>query len=155
MNWMPFLCDESARTLVGSQRTRVGIDIVQISRIGESIRRFGDRFLLRLFTADELAYASSVPTLMAQRLAARFAAKEAALKAFDLCEAGIDWRDMEVCRLPDDAYRLMLHGKAAAIAGASNNDIMLSLSHDGDYAMAVVAAPPATISSFSNIAVRS
>jgi holo-[acyl-carrier protein] synthase len=133
----------------------VGIDIVQICRIGESVEQFGERFPQRLFTTDELAYASSAPPLMAQRLAARFAAKEAALKAFDLCEAGIDWRDLEVCRLPDGACRLVLHGKAAALARASNDDIALSLSHEGDYAMAVVVAPPATNSSFSNITVTS
>lgn len=128
--------------LVGDVRTRVGIDIVQISRIAESVRQFGDRFTHRLFSADELSYATSAPASMAERLAARFAAKEAALKAFDLCESGIDWREMEVRRDAHGACRLHLHGKAARLAGIGNEAIALSLSHDGDYALAVVAAAP-------------
>jgi len=134
---------------------RLGIDIAQISRIADSVAQFGDRFMQRLFTADELAYATAVPSLTAERLATRFAAKEAALKAFDLCESGLDWRDIEVRTLPDGACRLVLHGKAAAEADVCSNNISLSLSHDGDYATAVVAASGATNSSFSSIAVQS
>ena len=120
---------------------RLGIDVVHISRIQESLAFFGERFMRRLFTADEVAYATLVPELTAQRLAARFAAKEAALKAFGLCEAGIDWRQLEVRRLPDGACELALHGKACELAGTRSS--ALSLSHDGDYAMAVVAGDPA------------
>lgn len=120
---------------------RLGIDVVHISRVQESLACFGERFMRRLFTTDEVAYATSVPELTAQRLAARFAAKEAALKAFGLCEAGVDWRELEVRRLPQGACELALHGKARALAGAERSE--LSLSHDGDYAMAVVASGPA------------
>jgi holo-[acyl-carrier protein] synthase len=144
-----FQADPTAATQAPGH-TRVGIDIVQISRVAESVAAFGDRFTQRLFTPLELAYASSVPSLRSQRLAARFAAKEAALKAFDLCEAGIDWRDIEVARQPDGACHLQLHGKAAECANAHDDQVALSLSHDGDYAMAVIAATRSTSSSFPN-----
>ncbi len=134
---------------------RVGIDIVQISRIAASVGEFGPRFLHRLFTDDEVSYATAIPALTAKRLAARFAAKEAALKAFDLSEAGVDWREIEVRQESDGACRLVLHGKAAALSGASADAIALSLSHDGDYATAFVAVSPSKISSLASIAVTS
>jgi holo-[acyl-carrier protein] synthase len=121
---------------------RLGADIVEISRIEQSLDRFGERFLRRLFTQAEIDYATQVRELTAQRLAARFAAKEAALKAFNLCEAGIDWRQIEVRREGDGACRLVLHGKAAALAGEQAGQACVSLSHDGDYAIGVVAVVP-------------
>jgi holo-[acyl-carrier protein] synthase len=138
----PVLSEDAARAVVGGGRTRVGIDIVQVSRIDESLREFGERFARRLFTERELADAATAPSQRTERLAARFAAKEATLKAFDLCESGIDWRDMEVRRRADGSCALHLHGKAATLAATHNDDIALSLSHDGDYAVAIVAAPP-------------
>lgn len=125
----------------GPDRLRVGIDLVQISRIRESIAKFGERFAQRLFTPDEIAYASAAEPLAAERFAARFAAKEAALKAFGLSHAGIDWREIEVLRHPDGHCSLRLHGKAASLAGAPlDHETALSLSHDGDYAVAIVTA---------------
>jgi holo-[acyl-carrier protein] synthase len=119
---------------------RVGIDLVEVSRIDESIDRFGDRFLQRLFTHDEIAYARACAPECSRRLAARFAAKEAVIKALSLSEAGVGWRDIEVRRLPEGACQLELHGKAAARAAELGVcDMALSLSHDGDYAGAVVA----------------
>src|SRR5205814_713275 len=68
---------------------KVGIDLVDVSRIAASIDAFGDRFLRRVFTEGEIAYARSAPALTAERLAARFAAKEAAKKALEL--EGVAW----------------------------------------------------------------
>lgn len=120
---------------------RLGIDITQISAIAASVESFGERFLRRIFSPDEIAYATAVPALSAQRLAARFAAKEAAIKAFGLSEAGIGWRDIEVTRRADGACALALHRRAAALATRTGcTQISVSLSHDGDYATAVVAA---------------
>lgn len=120
---------------------RIGIDIVQISAIGASIDTFGERFIRRVFSDDEVAYAKRAPALAAERFAARFAAKEAAMKVFGLSEAGVGWRDIEVRRAPDGACSLQLHRKAADIAERSGcTQIAVSLSHDGDYAAAVVAA---------------
>lgn len=125
----------------GRLRLRTGLDVVEISRIGESVDRFGKRFMERLFREDEIAYALSGEGLAPERLAARFAAKEAAIKAFDLGEAGVAWRDIEVRRLPSGACELALHGKAAmCVAELGVSEIALSLSHDGDYAAAVVTA---------------
>lgn len=115
---------------------RVGIDLVQVSRIAESIERFGDRFLQRVFTDGELAYARSAPALELARLAGRFAAKEAAIKALDLAERGVGWRQIEVERTASGAPALRLHGEAARAAGDA--ELALSLSHEGDYATAVV-----------------
>jgi len=120
---------------------RMGIDITRISEIAASIDSFGERFMQRLFSAGELAYATQVPAQTAQRLAARFAAKEAAIKAFNLAEAGIGWRDIEVTRGADGACSLALHRRAATLVAQSGcTQIAVSLSHDGDYATAVVAA---------------
>ncbi len=119
----------------------MGVDITQISAIAASLATFGERFLHRVFNAGEIAYATAVPALTAQRLAARFAAKEAAMKAFDLSEAGVGWRDVEVTRSPGGACALVLHGRAAERAERSGcTQVTVSLSHDGDYATAMVAA---------------
>ncbi|WKB53375.1 holo-ACP synthase [Eleftheria terrae] len=122
-------------------RLRLGIDVVQVSRIEASVQRFGDRFVQRVFTAAEIADADQAPALRGQRLAARFAAKEAALKAFGWAPAGVGPRDIEVARSADGGCTLRLHGRAAERLAASGcGDISLSLSHDGDYAVATVVA---------------
>jgi holo-[acyl-carrier protein] synthase len=113
-------------------RLRVGIDLVQISRISGSLEAFGDRFLRRIYCAGELAYAGRD----CERLAARFAAKEAAKKALGL--DGVGWRELEVVRQPDGACELVLHGAARAAAG--ERSLALSMSHEGDHATAVVIA---------------
>jgi holo-[acyl-carrier protein] synthase len=78
--------------------------------------------------------------LRVERLAARFAAKEAAVKAFGLADAGVNWRDLEVERLPGGAPVLRVHGRAAEVLRARGiAHWALSLSHDGDHAVAVVA----------------
>jgi holo-[acyl-carrier protein] synthase len=126
---------------LASQHLRTGIDVVEIGRIDESLQRFGTRFMRRLFRDDEIAYALSADGQVSQRLAARFAAKEAAIKAFGLSETGVAWRDIEVRRQPDGACSLALHGRAAERATELGvSEIALSLSHDGDYAAAVVTA---------------
>ena len=111
---------------------RVGIDLVQVSRIAESLARFGDAFLARVFTAEEAAYARRDP----QRLAARFAAKEAVKKALTL--DAVAWRELEVVRLASGACEMVLHGAARARAGGCK--LALSMSHEGDYATAIVIA---------------
>jgi holo-[acyl-carrier protein] synthase len=120
---------------------RVGFDLVQVSQLQDSIRRFGDAFTHRLFTTEEIGYASQDAAVFAPRLAARFAAKEALIKALQLSEAGISWRDIEVVKLVDGDCRLELRGKAASLAREMGLcQLLLSLSHDGDYAGAVVTA---------------
>lgn len=123
----------------------LGVDVVHISRIRQSLAWFGERFVQRLFTAQEAADAGQAAALQAERLAARFAAKEAALKAFGLCHEGIGWRDLEVVRQADGSCHLVLHGRAAELVARSGlTQWALSMSHDGDHAVAVVAGvqPP-------------
>jgi holo-[acyl-carrier protein] synthase len=123
----------------------VGIDLVLVSRVEASLARFGERFLRRVFTEGEIAYATSAPARTAERLAARFAAKEAAIKALDLAERdlGIGWRQIEVHREQSGKCRLILHGAARAAADdAGVGELSVSLTHEGDYSAAVVLALP-------------
>jgi holo-[acyl-carrier protein] synthase len=120
---------------------RIGLDLVHIARIEESLRAFPARFTQRFFTQGEIDYAESAPTQRAERYAARFAAKEAAIKALSLSEAGLDWRDVEVLRAADGACSLALRGEAEKAARAQRvGRVLVCLSHDGEYAAAVVAA---------------
>lgn len=120
---------------------RIGMDLVQISRIAQSLERFGARFEERLFAPAELEYARSAAGQRSERLAARFAAKEAAIKALGLSHEGVNWRELEVVRLDDGSCILQLHGRAAEVAARNRiTQVLLSLTHDGAYAAAVVAA---------------
>lgn len=119
----------------------IGFDLVQISQIEYSLHHFRNNFKSRLFTKNELDYAHSGDDLCAERLAARFAAKEALIKALNLGEAGIGWREIEVVKHREGGCELRLHGKVAQIAKKIGViQLALSLSHDGDYAGAMVAA---------------
>ncbi|HSN30843.1 MAG TPA: holo-ACP synthase [Kofleriaceae bacterium] len=112
---------------------RVGVDLVQVSRIAASVATFGERFVERVFTPAEAAYATTP-----ERLAARFAAKEAVKKALQL--DGVGWREIEVARRANGACDVVLHGAARAAAEALGATLALSMSHDGDYATATVVA---------------
>lgn len=120
---------------------RLGMDLVHIPGIAQSLARHGDAFERKLFTPDERAYANAAPAQRAQRFAARFAAKEALIKAIGLAEDGVSWCELEVVREADGACRVRLHGHALALARERGLDgFLVSLSHDGEYAAAVVAA---------------
>jgi holo-[acyl-carrier protein] synthase len=118
---------------------RMGFDLVQVSTVADSLERFGDAYGRRIFTEGELQYACAGNGMRAQRLAARFAAKEAVMKALQLAEAGVGWRDIEVIKHPGGDCDIALHGRAAEVAAAAGaGQILLSMSHDGDYAGANV-----------------
>lgn len=129
----------------------VGLDLVHIPGIEASLAAFGDRFVQRLFTTAEADWARASPAARSARLAARFAAKEAAIKAFGLSEAGADWRCIEVRREPSGRVALALHGAVAEhVRAAGFGATALSLTHDGDYAGAIVVATrPAGVPSAS------
>jgi holo-[acyl-carrier protein] synthase len=118
----------------------IGIDAVEIDRVGRMFADKGDRMLHRLFTGDELSYIKEKP-LPAQHLAVRLAAKEAAYKALagnDLAR-GIGWRDVEVVSRPDGAPVLRLHGRAEErFRELSGSAIHVSLTHSLTTAVAVV-----------------
>ena len=114
-----------------------GIDIAEVNRIANSIARFGRRFLERVFTADEIRYCESKANRF-ERYAARFAAKEAAMKALGTgWNHGVRWRDCEVTRLPGGRPTITFHGKAAEFAAKLGvNNAALSLSHTEAQAIA-------------------
>lgn len=115
-----------------------GLDLVEIARIERMVEEHGGRFLARCFTPREVAYADDSPRQRIERLAGRFAAKEAILKALGTgWRDGIAWTDMEI--LPDTLGRpvLTICGRAAAIAGGMGiNAWSISISHTATLAMA-------------------
>jgi holo-[acyl-carrier protein] synthase len=116
-----------------------GIDIAEVPRIAESIERFGQRFLRRIYTEGEIQYCDSKANRV-ERYAARFAAKEAAMKALGTgWSRGVRWRDIEVVRQPGGRPNIKFHGKAAEFAAKLNaRNVALSLSHTPEQAIASV-----------------
>jgi holo-[acyl-carrier protein] synthase len=118
----------------------VGVDLVEVSRVGAIIADKGARVFERLLTPAERAYCESRPD-PATHVAVRLAAKEAAYKALQGSESarGIGWRDIEVIRAPDGQPDLVLSGLAQARARALGvRRVLLSLSHTHLAAVAVV-----------------
>ncbi|HEY7616811.1 MAG TPA: holo-[acyl-carrier-protein] synthase [Terriglobales bacterium] len=116
-----------------------GIDIAEVPRIAQAIQRYGDRFLLRIFTDGERRYCDSKANRI-ERYAARFAAKEAAMKALGTgWNHGVRWRDIEVCRQPGGRPTITFHGRAAELAARLGaNHVALSLTHTAEQALAQV-----------------
>jgi len=116
-----------------------GVDIAEVRRIKAAVERFGDRFLKRVFTPAEVRYCMGKVNA-AERLAARFAAKEAGMKAIGTgLRHGVTWQDVEVLRMPGQRPVLKFSGKAAEFAkrlGCKRTH--LSLSHTKDQAIAHV-----------------
>ena len=117
-----------------------GIDLVEVSRIERMLADHGDRFLERVFTAHERGDCDATPARRAERLAARFAVKEAALKALGTgWRSGIAWTDVETRLEPSGAPVLRLHGRAREIAAEQGLvRWMVSISHAGGLATASV-----------------
>jgi holo-[acyl-carrier protein] synthase len=116
-----------------------GIDIAEVPRIAESIARFGERFLRRVFTEQEIRYCDSKAN-RGERFAARFAAKEAAMKALGTgWNRGVRWRDIEVSRPPGGRPTIKFYGVAAEFAAKlGTKNVSLSLSHTPEHAIANV-----------------
>jgi holo-[acyl-carrier protein] synthase len=113
----------------------VGVDIIEIERVAATLDRFGDRFLHRIYTSSEIAYCRG----RAPQLAARFAAKEAVMKALGTGTRGVAWREVEVVRAKSGAPSIALHGRAATRAEhISVSSLAISLSHSRAYAVASV-----------------
>src|SRR5579862_7801583 len=99
------------------ETVRVGVDICLVADVADSVRWFGDRYRRRIYTDGELEYCSAQPALEAERLAARFAAKEATVKVLRPPLASWpEWRAIEVRRQPDGWCSLHLTGSAATLA---------------------------------------
>jgi holo-[acyl-carrier protein] synthase len=116
-----------------------GIDMVEIARIQQSLDRFGERFLNRVYTLAERAYCMRKRNA-AESLAARFAAKEAAAKALGTgISRGVNWLEIEVIREPGGRPSVRFHGRAAEIAAQMGvSHAALSLTHTGSLSMASV-----------------
>lgn len=117
----------------------LGVDMEEISRIGEAIGRHGQVFLQRIFTPGEIAYCERHRD-KAERYTGRFAAKEATMKALGTgWSKGVRWSDIEVTRMPGGRPTIVLHGAAREHAerlGARH--ISLSITHTGNLALAEV-----------------
>lgn len=117
--------------------TGIGVDLVNIPRMREVIGRWRERFLQRVFTEAEIAYCQGrrdpVP-----HFAARFAAKEAGLKALGTgLRLGVSWRELEVRRERGQAPELVLSGRSKEIGRSRGGSrVLLALTHEGEYALA-------------------
>jgi holo-[acyl-carrier protein] synthase len=116
-----------------------GIDIVEVPRVAATLARFGQRFTRRIFTAAEIRYCESKPNRV-ERYAARFAAKEAGLKAIGTgWRQGVGWRELEVGHERGGRPVLHFSGKAAEFAARLGmKRVSLSLSHTAQHAIAQV-----------------
>ncbi|MGO8949944.1 MAG: holo-ACP synthase [Ktedonobacterales bacterium] len=113
----------------------IGVDLIEHARLIRSYERFGERFLRRVFTATELVQANG----RIERLAGRFAAKEACSKALGTGMISVAWREIEIIRATGGKPVMRLHGRAAARAellGLTAFDV--SISDTRDHALAVV-----------------
>jgi holo-[acyl-carrier protein] synthase len=116
---------------------RIGTDIIEIHRIEKAIERHGESFLHRVYTNREVnSYRKSIPSL-----AARFAAKEAVMKALGQGFLTTGWRDIEVLSEPGGQPTIRLYGRAEHRANQLGlKNLAISLSHCREYALAVVLA---------------
>ncbi len=116
-----------------------GVDLAEVPRIRASVERFGAKFVDRIYTPAEIAYVERKANKY-ERYAARFAAKEAGMKAIGTgWRHGVTWHDFEVANLPSGKPTLRFHGVAAKVAerlGVRN--VALSLTHTKEYGLAYV-----------------
>jgi holo-[acyl-carrier protein] synthase len=123
----------------------VGIDLVSVDSVRDSIQVHGEHYLKRIYTERELLDCQSPGGVDPERLAARFAAKEATLKVLRPDDTGLPWNTIEVRRHPAGWVELELSGQAAALAAnAGLTELALSISHEAGFATAVVVAGATT-----------
>ena len=117
----------------------IGIDLAEVERIRKAIERYGQRFTGRIYTTAETAYVERKANRY-ERYAARFAAKEAGMKAIGTgWKRGVRWQDFEVKNLPSGRPTLQFHGVAAQIADSLGvRNVALSLTHTAEQGMAIV-----------------
>jgi holo-[acyl-carrier protein] synthase len=120
---------------------RVGIDLVSVDAVRESIQTHAQHYLERIYTERELEECTTAGSIDPERLAARFAAKEAALKVLRPGDVGLSLRAIEVRRDPGGWVELELSGVARTLATDSGlSNFALSITHEAGYAAAVVIA---------------
>ena len=116
-----------------------GVDLVEVPHIKASIERFGARFINRIYTPAEIAYVERKANRF-ERYAARFAAKEAGMKAIGTgWRHGVRWQDFEVVNQRSGKPTLLFHGVAARVAGKLGvRNVSLSITHTAELGMAHV-----------------
>ncbi|HXQ44600.1 MAG TPA: 4'-phosphopantetheinyl transferase superfamily protein [Acidimicrobiales bacterium] len=120
---------------------RVGTDLVAVDDVAESVARFGDRYVGRVYTAHEVSCCQGPPSVVAAGLAARFAAKEATIKVLRPVDHQPDWRSIEIRRDPAGWCAVHLTGGAARMARQQGiRNLAVSLTHESGMAAAVVVA---------------
>jgi holo-[acyl-carrier protein] synthase len=120
---------------------RVGIDLVSVEAIRQSLGEHGEHYLTRVYSEREVRDCTTPSGPDAERLAARFAAKEATLKVLRPGDVGVPWFTIEVVRRPEGWVVLELSGPAAELATrAGITELALSVSHEAGFATAVVVA---------------
>lgn len=118
---------------------RCGVDLMKVPRIQEAIEKHGESFLKKIFTAGEIEYCESHKHRRFEHYAGRFAAKEAFYKAISPREARIRFKNIEVKHLPNGAPEFFIAPEERERLGLSGDSaIAVTLSHDTDYAVAVV-----------------
>ncbi len=121
------------------KHTYIGIDIIEITRIDDAIKHWGDHFLRRIYTDKELSlYGSSL-----ESLAVRFAGKEAVIKAISVPENNLSWKDIEILSESNGKPVVILYGQARVQAqGFGLEWLEISLSHSRQNAIAFVVGIP-------------
>lgn len=116
---------------------RSGVDLIELERVEAVIKRYGSRFLKRVFTPRELAEVGDNTA----SLAARFAAKEAVAKALGTGIGDVGWQEIEILRGPARQPNLHLSGRAASLADQLDLDVWsISLTHSQSHAIALAVA---------------
>lgn len=117
----------------------IGTDIIEVGRIRESIAKYGDKFLKKTFTENEISFCKSVAN-SEERFAARFAVKEAAMKAIGTgWQEGVGFLSIEVLKEENGKPYLKFHGAAEKIlADKGFSEAFVSYSHVSEYAVAFV-----------------
>ncbi len=114
----------------------IGVDIIEISRIKQSVAKYGDRFLSKIYTPNELNYCLNKPNKY-QHLAARFAAKEAIYKALATgWKKGVGWQDMEIINERSGMPIAHLSDKVKTFL-ADDKELKISMSHSDNYVTCV------------------
>lgn len=120
---------------------KIGTDICQTNRVKSTYKRFGKRFLKRVLTDKEIKYVISSKKNLINRLAGRFAAKEATSKVLGTGLKGVYFKEIEILREVSGAPKIFLHNRAKKIAAKEKlSNFEVSISHEKDFAIAIVVA---------------
>ena len=123
--------------MIRSISITTGVDIISVDRLAKAVDQWQDSFLKRIYTDSELEYCKGATS----SLAARFAAKEAVMKAIGCGMFNTNWRDIEILTESNGKPYINLKGRSRNIANEKGiNDFAVSLSHDKHYAIAFVVA---------------